>query len=82
MNIPWQTILDGADKAADYFPPPLNIAADLAIFIARGYVERGCLIDGCTDEVKEKITAPPPEHEDFRDAWQSLKREAAGISER
>ena len=79
MNIPWTEVLAAADRVADYLPPPLNIAADLAVVIARGYVAKGCTIDGCTDEVREAIKAPTPEHQEFRDAFHELKAEGVGI---
>lgn len=79
-SVPWSTILAAASHAADLLPPPLNIAADLALAIARGYLEEGCTIDGCPYEVAAKLEpADIPTGQAGLDARSRAVARAAGL---
>jgi hypothetical protein len=56
-SIPWSTILAAAERAAAVIPPPLGVVADIALALARWYVEAGCTIDGCPPDVAADVLA-------------------------
>jgi len=55
--VPWSTILDAADAAAEVLPQPFGVAADIAVAIGRALVARGCQVQGCPHDLRAHLKA-------------------------
>lgn len=71
----WSAIVDAARAAARLLPPPFNLAADIALEIARGYVARGCTIEGCPADVRAELR--PADIPDARGPMERARTRAA-----
>jgi hypothetical protein len=53
--IPWAMIWNAAGRAVTFLPPPFNVIAEVAMQLARGYIDAGCTIDGCPEDIKRRL---------------------------